>query len=57
LDANCCPIDLPQYLDYYQQGRSHCGDRSSGAANIGDVNRTLLRDKTGDAARSALIFD
>jgi S-(hydroxymethyl)glutathione dehydrogenase/alcohol dehydrogenase len=57
MGSNRFRIDMPRYLDYYQQGRLNLDDMISRRGKLEDVNEAFRAMKAGEVARTVLMFD
>ncbi|MGO9264421.1 MAG: Zn-dependent alcohol dehydrogenase [Candidatus Binataceae bacterium] len=56
MGGNRFRIDMPRYIDYYQQGRLNLDDMISKRMKLEDVNEAFRAMKAGEVARSVLMF-
>jgi S-(hydroxymethyl)glutathione dehydrogenase/alcohol dehydrogenase len=57
MGSNRFRVDMPRYIDFYLQGRLHLDDLVSRKIKLEDVNEGLDALKTGEVARSVIMFD
>jgi S-(hydroxymethyl)glutathione dehydrogenase/alcohol dehydrogenase len=57
MGGNRFRIDMPRYIDYYLQGRLNLDDMISRRARLDDVNEAFRAMKSGEVARTVLMFD
>ncbi len=57
MGSNRFRIDMPQYLDFYLQGRLNLDEMISRRARLEDVNEAFRAMKAGEVARTVLMFD
>ncbi|HVN88518.1 MAG TPA: Zn-dependent alcohol dehydrogenase [Candidatus Binataceae bacterium] len=57
MGSNRFRIDMPRYLDYYQQGRLNLDDLISRRGKLEDVNEAFRAMKAGEVARTVLMFE
>jgi S-(hydroxymethyl)glutathione dehydrogenase / alcohol dehydrogenase len=57
MGSNRFRIDMPRYLDYYQQGRLNLDDMISRRGKLEDVNEAFRAMKAGEVARTVLMFE
>src|SRR5271163_3255120 len=57
MGGNRFRIDMPRYIDYYMQGRLNLDDMISKRARLENVNEAFAALKTGEVARTVLMFD
>jgi S-(hydroxymethyl)glutathione dehydrogenase / alcohol dehydrogenase len=57
MGGNRFRIDMPRYIDYYQQGRLNLDDMISKRMRLEDVNEAFRSMKAGEVARSVLMFN
>ncbi len=57
MGSNRFRIDMPQYLDFYLQGRLKLDEMISRRARLEDVNEAFRAMKAGEVARTVLMFD
>jgi len=57
MGSNRFRIDMPRYIDYYQQGRLNLDDMISRRGKLEDVNEAFRAMKAGEVARTVLMFE
>ncbi|MGK0259063.1 MAG: S-(hydroxymethyl)glutathione dehydrogenase/alcohol dehydrogenase [Candidatus Azotimanducaceae bacterium] len=57
MGSNRFRVDMPRFVDFYLQGRLHLDDMISGRIKLEDVNDAMDALKTGEVARSVIMFD
>ncbi|MEM7253141.1 MAG: Zn-dependent alcohol dehydrogenase [Pseudomonadota bacterium] len=57
MGSNRFRVDIPQYLDFYRQGRLKLDDMVSRHGRLEDVNEAFRAMKAGEVARTVLTFD
>ena len=57
MGSNRFRVDMPRFVDFYLQGRLHLDDMISRRIKLEDVNEGLEALKTGEVARSVIMFD
>jgi S-(hydroxymethyl)glutathione dehydrogenase/alcohol dehydrogenase len=57
MGGNRFRIDMPRYIDYYLQGRLNLDDMISKRMKLEDVNEAFRAMKSGEVARSVLMFN
>ncbi len=57
MGSNRFRVDMPRLVDFYLQGRLHLDEMISKRIRLEDVNDGLEELKTGEVARSVIIFD
>ncbi|MEZ5559419.1 MAG: Zn-dependent alcohol dehydrogenase [Pseudomonadales bacterium] len=57
MGSNRFRVDMPRFVDFYLQGRLHLDDLISRRIKLEDVNEGLEALKTGEVARSVIMFD
>ena len=56
LGSNRFPVDMPRLVDFYLQGRLKLDDLVADRIGLEDVNGAFAAMKTGEAARSVIVF-
>jgi S-(hydroxymethyl)glutathione dehydrogenase / alcohol dehydrogenase len=57
MGSNRFRVDMPRFVDFYLQGRLHLDDLISRRIRLEDVNEGFEALKTGEVARSVIMFD
>ena len=57
MGSNRFRVDMPRFVDFYLQGRLHLDDMISRRIKLEDVNEGMEALKTGEVARSVIMFD
>jgi S-(hydroxymethyl)glutathione dehydrogenase/alcohol dehydrogenase len=57
MGSNRFRIDMPNYIDFYMQGRLNLDDMISRRGKLEDVNDAFRAMKAGEVARTVLMFD
>jgi S-(hydroxymethyl)glutathione dehydrogenase/alcohol dehydrogenase len=57
MGSNRFRMDIPLYLEFYQQGRLQLDDMVSRRGTLDDVNEAFRAMKAGEVARTVLMFD
>ena len=57
MGSNRFRVDMPRFVDFYLSGRLHLDDLISRRIKLEDVNDGLEALKTGEVARSVIMFD
>src|SRR6202045_2745973 len=57
MGSNRFRIDMPRYIDFYLQGRLNLDDMISRRGRLEDVNEAFRAMKSGEVARTVLMFD
>jgi S-(hydroxymethyl)glutathione dehydrogenase/alcohol dehydrogenase len=57
MGSNRFRVDMPRFVDFYLQGRLHLDDLISNRIKLGDINEGMAALKTGEVARSVIMFD
>jgi S-(hydroxymethyl)glutathione dehydrogenase / alcohol dehydrogenase len=57
MGSNRFRIDMPQYLDFYLQGRLNLDDMISRRGRLEDVNEAFRAMKAGEVARTVLTYE
>jgi S-(hydroxymethyl)glutathione dehydrogenase/alcohol dehydrogenase len=57
MGSNRFRVDMPRFIDFYLQGKLHLDDLISNRIALTDVNEGMEALKTGEIARSVIMFD
>ena len=57
MGSNRFRVDMPRFIEFYLQGRLHLDDLLSRRIKLADVNDAMEALKTGEVARSVIMFD
>ncbi len=57
MGSNRFRVDMPRYIDFYLQGRLKLDEMITRRLRLEDVNEAFRAMKTGEVARSVLMFD
>ncbi len=57
MGSNRFRVDMPRFVDFYLQGRLHLDDLISRRIKLEDVNEGMEALKTGEVARSVIMFE
>jgi S-(hydroxymethyl)glutathione dehydrogenase / alcohol dehydrogenase len=57
MGSNRFRVDMPRFVEFYLQGRLHLDDLISRRIKLEDVNDGMEALKTGEVARSVIMFD
>ena len=57
MGSNAFRFDIPQYLEFYKQGRLKLDEMISRRIPLDDINDAFRAMEEGDGARSVLVFD
>ena len=57
MGSNRFRVDMPRFVDFYLSGKLHLDDMISRRIKLEDVNEGLQALKTGEVARSVIVFD
>lgn len=57
MGSNRFRVDMPRFVDFYLQGRLHIDDLISQRIKLEDVNKGMDALKTGEVARSVIMFN
>ena len=57
MGSNRFRVDMPRFVDFYLQGKLHLDDMISRRIKLKDVNDAMNALKTGEVARSVIMFD
>jgi S-(hydroxymethyl)glutathione dehydrogenase / alcohol dehydrogenase len=57
MGSNQFRTDIPNYLEFYRQGRLKLDEMVSRRGRLGDINEAFRAMKAGEVARTVLLFD
>jgi S-(hydroxymethyl)glutathione dehydrogenase/alcohol dehydrogenase len=57
MGSNQFRSDIPNYLEFYRQGRLRLDEMVSRRGRLDDINEAFRAMKAGEVARSVLVFD
>jgi S-(hydroxymethyl)glutathione dehydrogenase / alcohol dehydrogenase len=57
MGSNRFPVDMPRLVDFYLQGKLKLDDLISRRIKLEQVNEAFAEMKTGNVARSVILFD
>ena len=57
MGSNRFPIDMPRYVDFYLSGKLKLDEMISRRIKLEDINDAFAEMKTGQIARSVIVFD
>ena len=57
MGSNQFRTDIPNYLEFYRQGRLDLDSMISRRGRLGDINDAFRAMKAGEVARTVLMFD
>ncbi|NCF44864.1 MAG: zinc-binding dehydrogenase, partial [Proteobacteria bacterium] len=57
MGSNRFRVDMPRFVDFYLQGKLHLDDMISNRIAISDINEGMAALKSGEIARSVIMFD
>ena len=57
MGSNRFRVDMPRFVDFYLNGKLHLDDMISRRIKLKDVNDAMNALKTGEVARSVIMFD
>jgi len=57
MGSNPFRTDIPNYLEFYRQGRLDLDSMISHRGHLGDINEAFRAMKAGEVARTVLMFD
>lgn len=57
MGSNQFRTDIPNYLEFYRQGRLNLDDMITRRGRLGDINEAFRAMKAGEVARTVLMFD
>lgn len=57
MGSNRFRVDMPNYIEFYMQGKLHLDDMIAQHIKLEDINDAFDELKTGETARSVIVFD
>ena len=57
MGSNQFRVDMPRYVDFYLSGRLKLDELVSARIGLGDINEAFDNLRSGELARSVVIFD
>ena len=57
MGSNRFRVDMPRFIDFYMQGKLHLDDLISNRIALTDINEGMEALKSGEIARSVIMFD
>jgi len=57
MGSNRFPIDMPRLVDFYMAGKLKLDEMVSRRIRLEEVNEAFEEMKTGEVARSVIVFD
>ena len=57
MGSNRFRVDMPRFIDFYLAGKLHLDQMVSKRIGLGDINQAFVDMKTGEVARSVIMFD
>jgi S-(hydroxymethyl)glutathione dehydrogenase/alcohol dehydrogenase len=57
MGSNRFPVDIPRLVDFYLAGRLDLDSLIAERIPLGEINGALQNLRTGEAARSVVVFD
>lgn len=57
MGSNRFPVDMPRFVDFYMSGKLKLDDLISRRIKLEQVNEAFAEMKTGEVARSVIVFD
>src|SRR5580658_4216307 len=57
MGSNRFPIDMPRFIDFYMAGKLKLAEMISRRIKLEDINEAFAEMKTGQIARSVIVFD
>ena len=57
LGSNRFRVDMPRFIDFYLQGKLHLDQMISKRISLENINDAFADMKTGEVARSVIVFD
>jgi S-(hydroxymethyl)glutathione dehydrogenase/alcohol dehydrogenase len=57
MGSNRFRVDMPRFIDFYLQGKLHLDEMISKRIKLDEINEAFTEMKTGELARSVIVFD
>jgi S-(hydroxymethyl)glutathione dehydrogenase/alcohol dehydrogenase len=57
MGSNRFPVDMPRFVDFYMSGKLKLDEMISRRIKLEDINEAFAEMKTGNVARSVIVFD
>ena len=57
MGSNRFRVDMPRFVEFYLQGRLHLDDLISKRIKLEDINDGMDQLRTGEVARSVIMFE
>ncbi|MFT7687909.1 MAG: S-(hydroxymethyl)glutathione dehydrogenase/alcohol dehydrogenase [Candidatus Azotimanducaceae bacterium] len=57
MGSNRFRVDMPRFIDFYLQGKLHLDEMISKRISLNEINTAFAEMKTGELARSVIVFD
>jgi S-(hydroxymethyl)glutathione dehydrogenase/alcohol dehydrogenase len=57
MGSNSFKVDMPQYIEFYRQGRMMLDEIIPRTRPLGEINEAFADMKSGEVARSVIMFD
>lgn len=57
MGSNRFRVDMPNYVEFYMQGKLHLDDMIAQKVKLEQINEAFDELKTGETARSVIVFD
>jgi S-(hydroxymethyl)glutathione dehydrogenase/alcohol dehydrogenase len=57
MGSNRFPVDMPRFVDMYMSGKLKLDEMISRRIKLDQVNEAFTEMKTGEIARSVIVFD
>ena len=57
MGSNRFPVDMPRFVDFYMSGKLKLDEMISRRIKLEDINDAFAEMKTGQIARSVIVFD
>ena len=57
MGSNRFRVDMPRFVDFYLAGKLHLDQMVSKRIGLGDINEAFVDMKSGEVARSVIVFD